>query len=238
MNGKAAVAESRTSAADATSRKILAGPYRRWPRRARARWPKRRSSPGLPAGGEAESRKWTPASQTEAPAPAPPVKQGDSLAPRRRSRRRSDAGQRRRVTAKPEAGDEAGGRGSPGRRRRQRSALRALRPSQSPSCPAPAARRRGAGDPPCRSTSAPPRLRSRPAGRRRPRRDQRDRDRLRHQPQRLLGRCGSAGCSSCRKPGPATGSTPTATGSRILQPRRRDLRRRQLPEASGQPADC
>ena len=47
-----------------------------------------------------------------------------------------------------------------------------------------------------------------------PRRDQRDRDRLRAQPERLHRRRASAGCSSCPRRGSATASTPTATASR------------------------
>ena len=44
--------------------------------------------------------------------------------------------------------------------------------------------------------------------------DQRDRDRLRPQPQRLLGRRPRAGCSSCPRPGRCTASTATATASK------------------------
>ncbi len=44
--------------------------------------------------------------------------------------------------------------------------------------------------------------------------DQQDRDRLRHQPQRLLRRRSSAGCSSSPPPGRPTESTPTPTGAR------------------------
>ena len=44
--------------------------------------------------------------------------------------------------------------------------------------------------------------------------DQPDRDRLRHQPQRLHRRRRWAGCSSSPRPGRPTGSTPTTTGAR------------------------
>ena len=64
-----------------------------------------------------------------------------------------------------------------------------------------------------------------------PRRDQRDRDRLRPQPERLLRGRASAGCSSCRRPGRCYGVDANSDGVEgPVQPGRRDLRRRALPE--------
>ena len=67
-----------------------------------------------------------------------------------------------------------------------------------------------------------------------PRRDQRDRDRLRPQPQRLLRGRARAGCSSCPRRGRPTASTPTRTASRI--PTTRSTRSSPPPATCAPPA--
>ena len=73
-------------------------------------------------------------------------------------------------------------------------------------------------------------LRPRPAGRRGAGRDQRGRDRLWHQPQRLLGRGGGLDAVHAEHLGWLWGRRQRRRRQGPLQPRRRDLRRRPLPE--------
>ena len=143
------------------------------------------------------------ASRKERPSPHRP-------SPRRRPSRRAAAGPR---SARPPTPEEDADGSRSGRRGRARC-RRPTSPSRSPRSRAPAAPRSGVPPVLIPIYQRPPPLRPRPPGPRGAGRDQRDRDRLRHQPQRLLGRRDRLDAVHPLELGNATGSTPTATGSR------------------------
>ena len=143
---------------------------------------------------------------------------------------RAQAEQRRWDHGEARSRGDAAGRGRTGRRRRrQRSARRASLLLRPPPARLQLCAVRGAGGPRADLPARRHRLRPRPPGRQRARRDQRDRDRLRHQPQRLLGRRGRLDAVHAGNLGRLRGRRQRRRGRRSVQPRRRDLRRGQLP---------
>ena len=211
---------------------VPAPPSRRCPARAR-RPPRPAPAPAdtgdhrprrRPPAPESSRARRSPRRPTAAPRPSPT-----------RPKRRAPLGRQRLPSEAAEEAERSRSR----RKAPVAAAASPTRPVEIPSIPSSSCAATGVppvADPdlpggPRPSTGSAPRARD-------PRRDQRDRDRLRHQPQRLLGRGARAGCSSCPRPGRRTASTPTATASATpTTPKTRSTPPPATSAPSGMPAD-
>ena len=208
--------------------------------------PRGRSRPPPPPS-PSRSRSRSPRPTPTEPAPVP-GRRGDSLdapaataaGPGRTRRDDRPAGDQHRRPTPTAASAPAQDAGEPKKKAKARDGRRrgASRPRPTPPLCDPLAAEldlrldRGAAGPDPDLPAGRRGLRARPAGAGGPGRDQRDRDRLRHQPQRLLGRRARLDAVHARDLGRLRGRRQRRRRRRSLQPRRRDLRRRQLPRAS------